>query len=129
MVCYLCYYYMIRPPPRSTRTDTLFPYTTLFKAATYDVRDMIEDNLIVIALHQNYWIERIRKYGMQIGRHSLLFGRPNQRLGAHRTKYTARFPDFCPVPAICRHGNHRRMRRCEYLQPPTLRSEEHTSEL
>src|SRR3546814_7261208 len=22
---------MIRPPPRSTRTDTLFPYTTLFK--------------------------------------------------------------------------------------------------
>src|SRR3546814_3524305 len=76
---------------------------------------MIEDNLIVIALHQNYWIERIRKYVMQIGRHSLLFGRPNQRLGAHRTKYTARFPDFCPVPAICRHGNHR--------------SEEHTSEL
>src|SRR3546814_17929000 len=24
---------MIRPPPRSTRTDTLFPYTTLFRAA------------------------------------------------------------------------------------------------
>src|SRR3546814_5240263 len=23
---------MIRPPPRSTRTDTLFPYTTLFRA-------------------------------------------------------------------------------------------------
>src|SRR3546814_16987605 len=22
---------MIRPPPRSTRTDTLFPYTTLFR--------------------------------------------------------------------------------------------------
>src|SRR3546814_12721043 len=25
---------MIRPPPRSTRTDTLFPYTTLFRSAT-----------------------------------------------------------------------------------------------
>src|SRR3546814_2373315 len=25
---------MIRRPPRSTRTDTLFPYTTLFRAAT-----------------------------------------------------------------------------------------------
>src|SRR3546814_18762928 len=29
---------MIRPPPRSTRTDTLFPYTTLFRSAnpTYE---------------------------------------------------------------------------------------------
>src|SRR3546814_15432899 len=25
---------MIRPPPRSTRTDTLFPYTTLFRSET-----------------------------------------------------------------------------------------------
>src|SRR3546814_16319526 len=25
---------MIRRPPRSTRTDTLFPYTTLFRART-----------------------------------------------------------------------------------------------
>src|SRR3546814_3120695 len=25
---------MRRPPPRSTRTDTLFPYTTLFRSAT-----------------------------------------------------------------------------------------------
>src|SRR3546814_1094468 len=24
---------MIRPPPKSTRTDTLFPYTTLFRSA------------------------------------------------------------------------------------------------
>src|SRR3546814_5711983 len=26
---------MIRLPPRSTRTDTLFPYTTLFRSALY----------------------------------------------------------------------------------------------
>src|SRR3546814_1558331 len=26
---------MIRRPPRSTRTDTLFPYTTLFRSAEY----------------------------------------------------------------------------------------------
>src|SRR3546814_14149809 len=25
-----CFFLMIRRPPRSTRTDTLFPYTTLF---------------------------------------------------------------------------------------------------
>src|SRR3546814_10031334 len=27
---------MIRRPPRSTRTDTLFPYTTLFRSAEFD---------------------------------------------------------------------------------------------
>src|SRR3546814_6149023 len=27
---------MIRRPPRSTRTDTLFPYTTLFRSGPYD---------------------------------------------------------------------------------------------
>src|SRR3546814_7004917 len=26
---------MIRRPPRSTRTDTLFPYTTLFRSMTF----------------------------------------------------------------------------------------------
>src|SRR3546814_9188407 len=39
MSCYLCFcnscffFLMIRRPPRSTRTDTLFPYTTLFRSA------------------------------------------------------------------------------------------------
>src|SRR3546814_19449947 len=28
---------MIRRPPRSTRTDTLFPYTTLFRSGLHDV--------------------------------------------------------------------------------------------
>src|SRR3546814_18563549 len=28
---------MIRRPPRSTRTDTLFPYTTLFRSAPIDL--------------------------------------------------------------------------------------------
>src|SRR3546814_4541689 len=27
---------MIRRPPRSTRTDTLFPYTTLFRSRAFD---------------------------------------------------------------------------------------------
>src|SRR3546814_14240696 len=30
MSCFFCL--MIRRPPRSTRTDTLFPYTTLFRS-------------------------------------------------------------------------------------------------
>src|SRR3546814_16046898 len=32
-VCFLfVFFLMIRRPPRSTRTDTLFPYTTLFRS-------------------------------------------------------------------------------------------------
>src|SRR3546814_8692073 len=31
MVCFF-FFLMIRRPPRSTRTDTLFPYTTLFRS-------------------------------------------------------------------------------------------------
>src|SRR3546814_14096806 len=31
-VDYLFFFLMIRRPPRSTRTDTLFPYTTLFRS-------------------------------------------------------------------------------------------------
>src|SRR3546814_20832976 len=31
-LCHLCFFLMIRRPPRSTRTDTLFPYTTLFRS-------------------------------------------------------------------------------------------------
>src|SRR3546814_4907561 len=29
---------MIRRPPRSTRTDTLFPYTTLFRSSPFEIR-------------------------------------------------------------------------------------------
>src|SRR3546814_2681243 len=31
-VLYFFFFLMIRRPPRSTRTDTLFPYTTLFRS-------------------------------------------------------------------------------------------------
>src|SRR3546814_13489374 len=32
-MCYIIFFFlMIRRPPRSTRTDTLFPYTTLFRS-------------------------------------------------------------------------------------------------
>src|SRR3546814_7192243 len=32
-ICFI-FFLMIRRPPRSTRTDTLFPYTTLFRSAS-----------------------------------------------------------------------------------------------
>src|SRR3546814_1795311 len=33
MVCCLIFFLIIRRPPRATRTDTLFPYTTLCRSA------------------------------------------------------------------------------------------------
>src|SRR3546814_7305835 len=33
MCCLYIFFLMIRRPPRSTRTDTLFPYTTLFRSS------------------------------------------------------------------------------------------------
>src|SRR3546814_16720728 len=33
--CLVCFFLMIRRPPRSTRTDTLFPHTTLFRSRNF----------------------------------------------------------------------------------------------
>src|SRR3546814_16151965 len=46
--CFLCVFFlMIRRPPRSTRTDTLFPYTTLFRSVVIhhavDALDLVDD--------------------------------------------------------------------------------------
>src|SRR3546814_7435947 len=35
------FFLMVRRPPRSTRTDTLFPYTTLFRSAGEDQRGVV----------------------------------------------------------------------------------------
>src|SRR3546814_1606481 len=35
-MCMCVFFLMIRRPPRSTRTDTLFPYTTLFRSPQDD---------------------------------------------------------------------------------------------
>src|SRR3546814_16745007 len=47
MSCVCLFFLMIRRPPRSTRTDTLFPYTTLFRSchSLYD-RNREADSII-----------------------------------------------------------------------------------
>src|SRR3546814_2389805 len=42
---------MIRRPPRSTRTDTLFPYTTLFRSVGYRSREFGHLGIFRGALH------------------------------------------------------------------------------
>src|SRR3546814_10952016 len=40
LVCSVFFFLMIRRPPRSTRTDTLFPYTTLFRSRIQTLREV-----------------------------------------------------------------------------------------
>src|SRR3546814_4114666 len=90
---------MIRPPPRSTRTDTLFPYTTLFRSAAAGGD----------GVHRPGSDARPRTHRMQRDARS---GRPAQR-GAAALR----------VPA------HRVHEADHAEVVATVRSEEHTSEL
>src|SRR3546814_4725233 len=53
---------MMRRPPRSTRTDTLFPYTTLFRsmAGGYNpLKDAYKMTVFAIARWRNHHVPRI----------------------------------------------------------------------
>src|SRR3546814_7071636 len=99
---------MIRRPPRSTRTDTLFPYTTLFRSCdTFACNELWRSEVFgeqIVGAKQN-------------GRHR----RTNRGAPADdpriRGPHPQRARPFRGRPPRLRHGR----------RPP--RSEEHTSEL
>src|SRR3546814_15993373 len=49
MFIFVCFwsvfFFMLRRPPRSTRTDTLFPYTTLFRSFVNSLSDLFHEDL------------------------------------------------------------------------------------
>src|SRR3546814_4883413 len=47
---------MIRRPPRSTRTDTLFPYTTLFRSGGQPVTLTIQPGVVFMASSGNDYL-------------------------------------------------------------------------
>src|SRR3546814_12097890 len=58
---------MVRRPPRSTRTDTLFPYTTLFRSGLVHLDDegfqlvavgLLDDLISVVDEEQTRWASR-----------------------------------------------------------------------
>src|SRR3546814_15022107 len=80
------FFLMIRRPPRSTRTDTLFPYTTLFRSAGTPVRDD----------------ERARQQCRRIFLSARQFRDPAQHAGADLEPTTVQNSDPPPsLPSIC----------------------------
>src|SRR3546814_20755195 len=61
---------MLRLPPRSTRTDTLFPYPTLFRSVLDDLVDRGRrqrrwpsgdtENGRYLSLHRRYWWQSLK---------------------------------------------------------------------
>src|SRR3546814_6186034 len=121
---------MIRRPPRSTRTDTLFPYTTLFRSATEKqihyaafletmdayIGQLLQalestgqsENTLVIFLSDNGGHPGFR------GNAPLRGSKWNLYEGGIRVPMMVRWPEMIQPGSIC--------------QVP-VRSEEHTSEL
>src|SRR3546814_14530989 len=72
LLCWVCllrfclsfFFLMIRRPPRSTRTDTLFPYTTLFRSTPSRASP-----LPIVLIDRAYWsevvdFEALARHGM-----------------------------------------------------------------
>src|SRR3546814_17180844 len=75
---------MIRPPPRSTRTDTLFPYTPLFRSQEFDAAGELLDRILALAVHR-VEIEFGRHLDAELGHRAAgrsleIFGRVEHRL-------------------------------------------------
>src|SRR3546814_4047842 len=135
---------MIRRPPRSTRTDTLFPYTTLFRSYPFDLaawaaglaeikaaypryalavepgRYMVAECGVLLT-HVTQVVEKqgIRRVGLDAGMNALM--RPTLYDAYHGIHNLARIEEatdaaFDVVGPICESGD-------------VFRSEEHTSEL
>src|SRR3546814_15387712 len=92
---------MIRRPPRSTRTDTLFPYTTLFRSAR---------------------LLRPRAYpGVRIRRDPDAPRREVRPVPAHRTGRARRMPLVADVADVDRAGDRRRLRALLFLRAREIR--------
>src|SRR3546814_9850615 len=52
---------MIRRPPRSTRTDTLFPYTTLFRSTIAALGDIASEGDIIVDGGNSFYKDDIHR--------------------------------------------------------------------
>src|SRR3546814_2135841 len=114
---------MIRRPPRSTRTDTLFPYTTLFRSLSVDPSSYAE----LPSFTQKQRISRGSLLLIPLSRppHG---GCPGHYAGRSITM-TAPSPCRSGKPSCLDDPVVTRVRSRGVFRCPIRRSEEHTSEL
>src|SRR3546814_7994853 len=102
---------MIRRPPRSTRTDTLFPYTTLFRSQAPNLKIEKGAKLRVLRWSQfvqgdiDQWMANTKKF--------------TEKTGVEVRIDRENWPDVSPKASVAANVG----------SGPDIRSEEHTSEL
>src|SRR3546814_1204073 len=106
---------MIRRPPRSTRTDTLFPYTTLFRSvhhahAALQLMRRETDKKFQLANQVRLIIKKVAHNVPPI-----IIAAGDERSNAQRPIFTGEHFWWRTIKPIC--------------EPGDLRSEAHTSEL
>src|SRR3546814_21109273 len=90
MYIFLFFFLMIRRPPRSTRTDTLFPYTTLFRSNGDQVESHVELAARIFERGETAFIlAELRRVG---------FVSPGQPRAAHRQKDGGSRQAECDAP-------------------------------
>src|SRR3546814_8695833 len=127
----MCFFLWLRPPPRSTRTDTLLPYTTLFRSLGR-VRDDGGEDLFdgprpaVLAVTQaGHDVEQALEVGGRVAHCCFRNGR--QVDGATLVSGRSAFRIVVPRAMAESQAN---VIQCRRLSGEgTSRSEEHTSEL
>src|SRR3546814_20325690 len=84
-MCMLFFFLMLRRPPRSTRTDTLFPYTTLFRSTDQRL-DVLREALTEDARKaRSEGAEQQQRFAENLGqRLNELTQRNEQRIGEMR---------------------------------------------
>src|SRR3546814_4796937 len=112
---------MIRRPPRSTRTDTLFPYTTLFRSHGYELVGPHGPEAPVVPAGQDLELGDATRRELD---HGLVDDR--QLVAVERASELLRDLDPTPGPRLHHLVEHGQSRA---LGGPRLRSEAHTSEL
>src|SRR3546814_6375110 len=90
---------MIRRPPRSTRTDTLFPYTTLFRSAQPGV--LVERNVVLVArrveAHEpdRRWLEPRHAHGDAVAPVAKRFHRSEEHTSELQSLMRISYAVFC----------------------------------
>src|SRR3546814_10527548 len=118
------FFLMIRRPPRSTRTDTLFPYTTLFRSVSEI--DLKLGSLFAPRRKDHAAIDRNPR--LPEAQFAFLADVTVHLLALHRRAYEAAIGT--ESPSMIDAAMHSGVASVPHAYPhPTMRSEEHTSEL